>query len=189
MLEGKKILLGVTASIAAYKAATLIRLLVKEGAEVQVIMTPLAKEFITPVTLSALSGKPVYSDFFSGPGGEWNSHVEMGLWADLFLVAPVTANTLGKMANGIADNLLIITYLSCKCPVILSPAMDLDMYRHPSTMRNMEILKSYGNRIIEPATGELASGLHGKGRMEEPETIIEQVKAYFESAAGDKAKK
>lgn len=189
MLEGKKILLGVTASIAAYKAATIIRLLVKEGAEVQVIMTPIAKEFITPVTLSALSGKPVYSDFFSGQGGKWNSHVDMGLWADLFLVAPVTASTMGKMANGIADNLLITTYLSCKCPVILAPAMDLDMYSHPSTLRNLEVLKSYGNRIIEPGTGELASGLYGKGRMEEPETILEEIKSFFEAAAGGKATK
>jgi phosphopantothenoylcysteine decarboxylase/phosphopantothenate--cysteine ligase len=180
MLEGKKILLGVTASIAAYKAASLIRLLVKEGAEVQVIMTPLAKEFITPVTLSTLSGKPVLSDFFSDSGGEWHSHVEMGLWADLFIVAPVTASTMGKLANGIADNLLITTYLSCKCPVVLAPAMDRDMYQHPSTGRNIEILKSYGNEIIEPVSGELASGLYGKGRMEEPEVIVEYIKSFLE---------
>ena len=179
MLEGKKILLGVTASIAAYKAATLVRLLVKEGAEVQVIITPVAKKFITPVTLSALSGKPVLSEFFADSGGQWNSHVDMGIWADLFLVAPVTASTMGKMANGIADNLLITTYLSCKAPVILAPAMDLDMYGHPSTSRNIEILKSYGNQIIEPATGELASGLYGKGRMEEPEIIIEKIKSFL----------
>lgn len=185
MLEGKKILLGVTASIAAYKAATLVRLLMKEGAEVQVIMTPIAREFITPVTLSALSGKPVYSDFFSDTGGAWNSHVEMGIWADLFLVAPVTASTMGKMAHGIADNLLITTYLSSKCPVILAPAMDLDMYQHPSTARNIEILKSYGNRIIEPETGELASGLYGKGRMPEPESILEEIKSFFGDSAGD----
>ena len=189
MLEGKKILLGVTASIAAYKAATLVRLLVKEGAEVQVIMTPLAREFITPVTLSALSGKPVHSDLFSGQGGEWNSHVDMGSWADLFLVAPVTASTLGKMAGGIADNLLLTTYLSCKCPVFLAPAMDMDMYRHPSTARNLEILKSYGNRIIEPGTGELASGLYGKGRMEEPETIVELVKSFFKAETGGRKSK
>ncbi len=189
MLEGKKILLGVTASIAAYKAATLVRLLIKEGAEVQVVMTPAAKEFITPVTLSALSGKPVYSDLFSGTSGEWNSHVDMGLWADLFLVAPVTATTMGKMAGGIADNLLVTTYLSCKCPVILAPAMDLEMYQHPSTARNIEILKSDGNRIIEPGTGELASGLYGKGRMEEPESILEQVKSFFEAAAVGKGTK
>jgi phosphopantothenoylcysteine decarboxylase/phosphopantothenate--cysteine ligase len=179
MLKGRKILLGITASIAAYKTATIVRLLVKEGAEVQVIMTPIAKEFITPVTLSALSGKPVLSEFFSGPGGEWNSHVDMGLWAEVFLIAPVTASTLGKMANGIADNLLITTYLSCKAPVILAPAMDLDMYQHPSTARNLEILKSYGNHIIEPATGELASGLYGKGRMEDPEQIVEELKSFF----------
>jgi len=189
MLEGKKILLGVTASIAAYKAAILVRLLINEGAEVQVVMTPIAKEFITPVTLSALTGKPVHSDFFSGPGGEWNSHVELGLWADLFLIAPATASTMGKLANGIADNLLIITYLSSKCPVILAPAMDLDMYQHPSTERNIEILKSYGNHIIEPGTGELASGLYGKGRMEDPEIIIEQVKSFFKAAAGGKGTK
>ncbi len=184
MLEGKKILLGVTASIAAYKAATLVRLLVKEGAEVQVVMTPIAREFITPVTLSALSGRPVYYDFFSESGGEWNSHVDMGLWADLFLVAPVTASTMGKMANGIADNLLLTTYLSCKCPVMLAPAMDLDMYRHPSTEKNLEILKSYGNAIIEPVTGELASGLFGKGRMEEPEVLLEKVKSFFTQGGG-----
>jgi phosphopantothenoylcysteine decarboxylase/phosphopantothenate--cysteine ligase len=189
MLEGKKILLGITASIAAYKSAMLIRLLVKEGAEVQVVMTPIAKEFITPVTLSTLSGKPVLSDFFSGPGGEWNSHVDMGLWADLFLVAPVTASTMGKMANGIADNLLITAYLSCKCPVILAPAMDLDMYKHPSTSRNIEILRSYGNHFIEPGTGELASGLVGKGRMEEPEMIVEFIKSFFEAAESGKGKK
>lgn len=181
MLKGKKILLGVTASIAAYKAASLVRLLVREGAEVQVIMTPLAREFITPLTLSTLSGKPVLSEFFSGLSGEWNSHVDMGIWADVFLVAPVTASTLAKMANGIAENLLITTYLSCKSPVILAPAMDLDMYRHPSTARNLEILKSYGNHIIEPATGELASGLYGKGRMEEPEEILEEIKSFFKT--------
>lgn len=188
MLEGKKILLGVTASIAAYKAATLVRLLIKEGAEVQVIMTPITKEFITPVTLSTLSGKPVFFDFFSNTSGQWNSHVEMGIWADLFLVAPVTASTMGKMANGIADNLLITTYLSCKCPVILAPAMDLDMYRHPSTARNLEILKSYGNRILEPGTGELASGLYGKGRMVEPEIILETIKSFFKATAGGQGK-
>jgi phosphopantothenoylcysteine decarboxylase/phosphopantothenate--cysteine ligase len=189
MLEGKKILLGITASIAAYKAATLVRLLVKEGAEVQVIMTPVAKEFITPVTLSALSGKPVFSDFFSSLGGQWNSHVDMGLWADLFLVAPATASTLAKMANGIADNLLITTYLSCKCPVVLAPAMDLDMFQHPSTTRNIELLKSYGNHIIEPGTGELASGLYGKGRMKEPDIILEEIKPFIEAAAGGKGTK
>jgi phosphopantothenoylcysteine decarboxylase/phosphopantothenate--cysteine ligase len=179
MLQGKKILVGLTASIAAYKTATIVRLLVKEGAEVQVIMTPMAREFMTPVTLSALSGKPVHIDFFSGRDGQWDSHVDLGIWADLFLIAPVTASTLGKMANGIADNLLLTTYLSCKCPVILAPAMDLDMYQHPSTTRNIEILQSYGNQIIEPVSGELASGLYGKGRMEEPEVILKKVQSFF----------
>jgi len=185
MLQGKKILLGLTASIAAYKTATIVRLLVREGAEVQVIMTPMAKEFITPVTLSALSGKPVHIDFFSGQNGQWDSHVDLGIWADLFLIAPVTASTLGKMANGIADNLLLTTYLSCKSPVILAPAMDLDMYQHPSTARNIQILQSYGNQIIEPGTGELASGLYGKGRMEEPEIILEKVQSFFASSSDD----
>jgi len=184
MLQGKKILLGVTASIAAYKSASLVRLMVREGAEVKVIMTPSAREFVSSVTLSALSGNPVLTEFFSGSDGSWNSHVDLGMWADLFLVAPVTASTLGKMVNGIADNLLIATYLSAKCPVILAPAMDLDMYQHPSTKRNLEILNSYGNRIIEPATGELASGLHGKGRMREPEEIME----YLNRFPGDKKK-
>jgi len=185
MLQGKKILLGLTASIAAYKTASIVRLLVREGAEVQVIMTPMAKEFITPVTLSALSGKPVHIDFFSGQNGQWDSHVDLGIWADLFLIAPVTASTLGKMANGIADNLLLTTYLSCKSPVILAPAMDLDMYQHPSTTRNIQILQSYGNQIIEPGTGELASGLYGKGRMEEPEMILEKVQSFFASSSDD----
>ena len=185
MLQGKKILLGLTASIAAYKTATIVRLLIREGAEVQVIMTPMAKEFITPVTLSALSGKPVHIDFFSGQNGQWDSHVDLGIWADLFLIAPVTASTLGKMANGIADNLLLTTYLSCKSPVILAPAMDLDMYQHPSTARNIQILQSYGNQIIEPGTGELASGLYGKGRMEEPEIILEKVQSFFASSSDD----
>jgi phosphopantothenoylcysteine decarboxylase/phosphopantothenate--cysteine ligase len=179
MLQGKKILVGLTASIAAYKTATIVRMLVKEGAEVQVVMTPMAREFITPLTLSALSGKPVHIDFFSDRDGRWDSHVDLGIWADLFLIAPVTASTLGKMANGIADNLLLTTYLSCKCPVILAPAMDLDMYLHPSTTRNIEILQSYGNQIIEPVSGELASGLYGKGRMEEPEIILEKVQSFF----------
>ncbi len=185
MLQGKKILLGLTASIAAYKTASIVRLLVREEAEVQVIMTPMAKEFITPVTLSALSGKPVHIDFFSGQNGQWDSHVDLGIWADLFLIAPVTASTMGKMANGIADNLLLTTYLSCKSPVILAPAMDLDMYQHPSTIRNIQILQSYGNQIIEPGTGELASGLYGKGRMEEPEIILEKVQSFFASSSDD----
>lgn len=174
-LKGKNIILGITGSIAAYKAAMLLRLLVKEGASVQVVITPAGKEFITPVTLSALSGKPVISEFFGSADGTWNSHVDLGLWADLMLVAPATASTLGKMANGIADNMLVTTYLSAKCPVLVAPAMDLDMFAHPSTQRNLGILKEYGNTIIEPASGELASGLEGKGRMEEPEQILEQV--------------
>ena len=174
-LKGKNIILGVTGSIAAYKAAVLLRLLIKEGADVQVVITPSGKEFITPVTLSALSGKPVISEFFGSGDGTWNSHVDLGLWADLMLVAPATATSLGKMANGIADNMLVTTYLSAKCPVMIAPAMDLDMFAHPSTQRNLSILKDYGNSIVEPASGELASGLDGKGRMEEPENIVEAV--------------
>ena len=171
-LAGKRIILGVTGSIAAYKAVYLLRLLIKEGADVQVIMTPAAKEFVGPVTFSALSGKTVLSDFFASECGDWNSHVDMGVSADLMLVAPVTATTLGKMANGVADNLLVTTYLSARCPVIVAPAMDMDMYRHPSTQRNLDILKGYGNLVIEPGSGELASGLEGRGRMEEPEEIL-----------------
>ncbi len=171
-LTGKRIILGVTGSIAAYKAVYLLRLLIKEGARVQVIMTPSAMEFVGPVTFSALSGNTVLSDFFSTEGGDWNSHVEMGVSADLMLIAPVTATTLGKMANGVADNLLVTTYLSARCPVIVAPAMDMDMYRHPSTKRNLEILKGYGNLVIEPGKGELASGLEGPGRMKEPEEIL-----------------
>ncbi|HET6555939.1 MAG TPA: bifunctional phosphopantothenoylcysteine decarboxylase/phosphopantothenate--cysteine ligase CoaBC [Prolixibacteraceae bacterium] len=178
-LSGKHIVLGVTGSIAAYKAAYLLRALVKEGAEVQVIMTPAAKEFITAVTMSALSGKPVISEFFSSNDGSWNSHVDLGQWADLMLIAPATAATLGKMANGVCDNMLITTYLSAKSQVMIAPAMDLDMFRHPANTRNIEILRSYGNLIIEPGEGELASGLQGKGRMEEPENILEEVVRYF----------
>ncbi|MDP3912567.1 MAG: bifunctional phosphopantothenoylcysteine decarboxylase/phosphopantothenate--cysteine ligase CoaBC [Bacteroidota bacterium] len=178
-LKGKHIVLGVTGSIAAYKAAYLLRGLVKEGAEVQVVMTPAAKEFITPVTMSALSGKPVASDFFSANDGTWYSHVDMGQWADLMIIAPATATTLGKMANGVCDNLLVTTYLSAKCKVMIAPAMDLDMFRHPANLRNIEILRSFGNFIIEPGEGELASGLHGKGRMEEPENIVEEVVRFF----------
>ncbi len=174
-LEGKHIILGITGSIAAYKAAMLLRLFMKEGAEVQVVITPAGKEFITPVTLSALSNKPVISEFFGANDGSWNSHVDLGLWADLMIIAPATASTLGKMANGIADNMLITTYLSAKCPVLVAPAMDLDMFAHPSTQRNLSILKEYGNQIVEPGSGELASGLEGKGRMEEPEKILEIV--------------
>ncbi len=178
-LEGKKIILGITGSIAAYKAAILLRLLVREGAEVQVVITPAGKEFITPVTLSALSGKPVISEFFGAGDGTWHSHVDLGLWADAMLVAPATASSLGKMAHGIADNMLITTYLSAKCPVFIAPAMDLDMFAHPSTQRNLTILKEFGNSIIEPQTGHLASGLEGKGRMEEPENILEAVVDFF----------
>lgn len=187
-LKGKHIVLGITGSIAAYKAAVLTRLLIKEGAEVQIVMTPAGKEFITPVTLSALSGKAVVSEFFTANDGTWHSHVDLGLWADLMLVAPATAATLGKMANGIADNMLITTYLSMKAPVFIAPAMDLDMFAHPSTQRNISILKSYGNRIIEPASGELASHLIGKGRMEEPEAILGEVKSFFENEKSLKGK-
>ena len=179
MLKGKKIVLGVTGSIAAYKAAVLVRLLVKEGATVQVVMTPAAKDFITPLTMSTLSGRPVMCDFFQSENGAWNSHVELGLWADAMIVAPATASTLGKMANGVADNLLVTTYLSMKAPVFIAPAMDLDMYAHPSTQRNVELLKSYGNYIIEATAGELASHLCGKGRLEEPEAIVERIKDFF----------
>lgn len=179
MLQGKKIVLGITGSIAAYKACLIIRCLVKHGAEVQVVITPAGKEFITPITLSALTHKPVISDFFSQRDGTWHSHVDLGLWADAMLIAPCTASTLGKMANGIADNMLITTYLSMKAPVFVAPAMDLDMYQHPTTQQNMERLKSFGNHIIEPGSGFLASGLEGKGRMEEPEKIVEALDNYF----------
>ena len=181
MLKGKKIVLGITGSIAAYKACLIIRGLVKAGAEVQVVITPAGKEFITPITLSALTHKPVISEFFAQRDGTWNSHVDLGLWADAMLIAPCTASTLGKMANGIADNMLITTYLSMKAPVFIAPAMDLDMYKHPSTQENMQRLKGYGNIIIEPASGFLASGLEGKGRMEEPERIV----AILEESLGE----
>ena len=173
MLKGKKIVLGITGSIAAYKSCLIIRELIKQGAEVQVVITPAGKEFITPITLSALTQKPVISDFFSQRDGTWHSHVKLGLWADAMLIAPCTASSLGKMANGIADNMLITTYLSMKAPVFIAPAMDLDMYQHPTTQQNMERLRSFGNHIIEPASGFLASGLEGKGRMEEPARIVE----------------
>lgn len=180
MLAGKKIVLGITGSIAAYKACLIIRGLVKAGAEVQVVITPAGKEFITPITLSALTQKPVISEFFSQRDGTWHSHVKLGLWADAMLIAPCTASTLGKMAHGVADNMLVTTYLSMKAPVFIAPAMDLDMYQHPTTQHNMELLKSFGNYIIEPASGFLASGLEGKGRMDEPENIIAYLDNYFE---------
>jgi phosphopantothenoylcysteine decarboxylase/phosphopantothenate--cysteine ligase len=187
-LGGKKIILGVTGSIAAYKAAVLLRLLIKEGAEVQVIITPAGKEFITPLTLSALSGKPVISEFFGTNDGKWNSHVDLGLWADAMIIAPATASTLGKMVSGVADNMLVTTYLSAKCTVFIAPAMDLDMFAHPSTQRNLALLRAIGNIIIEPAAGELASGLTGKGRMEEPENIVEILTMYFNQSQSLKGK-
>jgi phosphopantothenoylcysteine decarboxylase/phosphopantothenate--cysteine ligase len=175
MLKGRHILVGVTGGIAAYKTATLVRLLVKSGAEVKVIMTPLAKEFITPLTLATLSRNPVLVDFFNPEDGNWNSHIDLGMWSDLFVIAPATANSMAKMASGVADNLLLTTYLSARCIVLLAPAMDLDMFKHPATTANIAKLKSYGNHIIEPETGELASGLEGKGRMAEPEAILKEV--------------
>lgn len=180
MLKGKKIVLGITGSIAAYKSCLIIRTLIKKGAEVQVVITPSGKEFITPLTLSTLTGKPVVSEFFDRRDGSWHSHVSLGMWADAMLIAPATASTIGKMANGIADNMLITTYLSMKAPVFVAPAMDLDMFAHPSTQKNLETLRSYGNYIIEPASGELASHLEGKGRMEEPDNIIKVLEDYFE---------
>ncbi len=178
-LKGKHIVVGITGSIAAYKACLLCRLLVKAGAEVQVVMTPAAKEFVTPVTLSALTGRPVVSEFFEHTDGTWHSHVDLGLWADAMLVAPATASTLGKMANGVADNMLVTTYLSMKAQVFVAPAMDLDMYAHPSTQRNLDILRSYGNVVVEPASGELASHLMGKGRMQEPDALVEVLENFF----------
>ncbi|MBR6128592.1 MAG: bifunctional phosphopantothenoylcysteine decarboxylase/phosphopantothenate--cysteine ligase CoaBC [Bacteroidaceae bacterium] len=179
MLENKKIVLGITGSIAAYKACILARLLIKKGAEVQVVMTPSAKEFITPLTLATLTQKPVVSEFFDRRDGSWHSHVSLGLWADAMLIAPASASTIGKMANGIADNMLVTTYLSMRAPVFVAPAMDLDMYAHPSTQANLQKLQSYGNHIIEPGTGFLASKLEGKGRMEEPEKIVEALEQFF----------
>lgn len=179
MLKGKHIILGISGGIAAYKAVSLLRLFVKAGADVQVVITPAGKEFITPVTLSALSGHPVISEFFTANTGSWNSHVDLGLWADAVVIAPATASTIAKMANGVADNMLITTYLSAKAPVFIAPAMDLDMFAHPSTQRNLDWLRSYGNHIIEPASGELASHLIGKGRMEEPEQIFKIVADFL----------
>ena len=189
MLQGKKIVLGITGSIAAYKSCLIIRQLIKKGAEVQVVITPAGKEFITPITLSALTSKPVISEFFSQRDGTWHSHVDLGLWADAMLIAPATAATIGKMANGIADNMLITTYLSMKAPVFVAPAMDLDMYAHPSTQQNLKTLQSYGNHIIEPGTGFLASKLEGKGRMEEPENIVASLESYFAGSCSMKGKK
>jgi phosphopantothenoylcysteine decarboxylase/phosphopantothenate--cysteine ligase len=179
MLKGRKIVIGITGSIAAFKTPALIRLLKREGAEVRVMMTKAAKDFVTPLTLSTLSGNPVIIDPFNSEDGKWNSHVELGLWADIYLLAPVTANTLAKMSHGIADNFYLAAYLSAKCPVFFAPAMDLDMFRHPATQKNIKILQSYGNILIEPAIGELASGLSGAGRMEEPENIFKLVSDYF----------
>ena len=186
MLKGKHILIGVTGGIAAYKTATVIRLLVKEGAEVKVIMTSHAKEFITPLTLATLSKNPVFSEFFNPGNGDWNSHVDLGLWADLLLIAPATANSIAKMANGIADNLLLTTYFSARCHVFVAPSMDLDMLKHPATVINIETLKAFGNSILEPSTGELASGLTGKGRMAEPEDIVKEINNFFLKKKRDK---
>ena len=186
MMKGKHIVLGITGSIAAYKACQLIRLFVKAGAEVQVVITPAGKEFITPVTLSALSSNPVISEFFAQRDGSWHSHVDLGQWADVMVIAPATASSIGKMANGIADNMLITTYLSMKAPVFVAPAMDLDMFAHPSTQQNLDRLRSFGNHIIEPASGELASHLVGKGRMEEPEVIFNHIARFFAQQRGPK---
>ncbi len=188
-LHGKHIVLGICGGIAAYKSVSLLRLLVKAGAEVQVVITPAGKEFITPVTLSALSQKPVVSEFFTANTGEWHSHVDLGLWADCMVIAPATASSIGKMAHGIADNMLITTYLSAKSPVFLAPAMDLDMMAHPSTQANLKLLRSYGNHIIEPEVGYLASGLTGKGRMEEPEKIVEALEKFFVRSQDMKGRK
>lgn len=189
MIAGKNIILGITGGIAAYKSASLVRLLVKAGAQVQVIMTPNAREFIAPLTLSTLSGKPVITEFFTANTGQWNSHVDLGLWADAMVVAPATASTIAKMAHGVADNMLVTTYLSAKAPVFVAPAMDLDMFKHPTTQHNLDLLRSYGNHIIEPAAGELASHLIGKGRMEEPENIFKVLEGFFSDTLDLKGKK
>ena len=189
MLKGKNILLGISGGIASYKIATLTRLLKKSGANIKVVMTPAAKEFITPLTLSTLSENPVFSEFANRQTGEWNSHVDLGLWADIFVLAPATANTIAKMANGICDNLLLATYLSAKCPVFIAPAMDLDMFKHPTTTKNINTLKAFGYTIIDAVEGELASGLIGKGRMEEPERIAEIIHSFFQNKQVLKGKK
>lgn len=188
MLKGKKIIIGLTGSIAAYKAAIIVRLLVKNGAEVKVIMTPLAKEFISPLTMATLSKNPVLVDFYNPENGDWNSHVDLGLWADAYLIAPATANTMAKMASGVADNLLLTTYLSLRCPVFVAPAMDCDMYQHKTTQQNIATLKSLGVNFIEPAEGELASGLSGKGRLEEPDIIVAALISYFSAQLSLKGK-
>jgi phosphopantothenoylcysteine decarboxylase / phosphopantothenate---cysteine ligase len=180
MLKEKNILLGITGGIAAYKAAYLTRLFIKEGANVKIVMTPMAKQFVTPLTLATLSKNPILVDFYNPENGDWNSHVDLGIWADMMVIAPATANTIGKMVNGVADNLLVTSYLSARCPVFIAPAMDLDMYAHPSTQKNIETLRSYGTHIIEAGTGELASGLSGKGRMAEPEDILQTITTFFE---------
>ena len=187
MLKGKKIVLGITGSIAAYKSCLLIRQLIKSGAEVQVVITPSGKEFITPLTLSTLTHKPVISEFFSQRDGTWHSHVDLGLWADAMLIAPATASTIGKMSHGIADNMLITTYLSMKAPVFAAPAMDLDMYAHPTTQTNLKLLQSHGVHIIEPGYGHLASDLEGKGRMEEPHNIVTRLQEFFARRDGNRA--
>jgi phosphopantothenoylcysteine decarboxylase/phosphopantothenate--cysteine ligase len=179
MLKGKKILVGITGGIAAYKTASVIRLLIKDGAEVKVIMTDHAREFITPLTISVLSRNPVLTEFFNPENGNWNSHIDLGIWADLFLIAPATANSIARMANGVADNLLLTTYLSARCPVFVAPSMDTDMLNHPATIINIETLKAFGNRILEPSSGDLASGLAGKGRMAEPDEIVKEIKDFF----------
>ena len=179
MLKGKKILVGVTGGIAAYKTATIVRLLVKEGSEVKVIMTRHAMDFVTPLTFATLSKNPVLTGFFSSENGSWNSHVDLGIWADLFLIAPATANTISKMANGIADNLLLTTYLSARSPVLVAPSMDMDMLNHKAVKKNIETLKTYGNIILDAPSGELASGLTGKGRMAEPEDVVKEIEVYF----------
>jgi phosphopantothenoylcysteine decarboxylase/phosphopantothenate--cysteine ligase len=179
MLNGKKILVGVTGGIAAYKTVSVVRLLVKEGAEVKIIMTEHAREFVTPLTFATLSQNPVLTGFFNREDGSWHSHVDLGLWADLFLIAPATANSIAKMAHGLADNLLVTAYLSARCPVFVAPSMDMDMLGHKATQKNLEILKSYGNTVLDAPSGDLASGLSGKGRMAEPENIVESIKAFF----------
>jgi phosphopantothenoylcysteine decarboxylase / phosphopantothenate---cysteine ligase len=189
LLKGYKILIGITGSIAAYKIPLLVRLLVREGAEVKVILTPAARDFVTPLTLSTLSGNPVMTDFFNPDDGSWHSHVDLGMWADVYLIAPASATTLGKMASGIADNLLVATYLAAKCPVFFAPAMDVDMFNHPSTQKNMETLISRGNHLLEPEVGELASGLTGPGRLQEPENILNGLKDYFRKKKASTVKK